>query len=128
MTQSAGVSLEDLKKFLDCFNRHDVDGIMGYMAEDGVFETVRGPDGRGRRIEGQQSVRAYFAKMFEQMPDTHFGEDSHWISSDGTMGVSEWTLSGTQPDGSKMNVRGCDHFRFQGGKIVYKDSFLKMGQ
>lgn len=63
--------------------------------------------------------------MFANMPDTHFGEDSHWLSADGERGVSEWTLSGTNPDGSKINLRGCDLFQMREGKIVLKDSFLK---
>lgn len=119
------MNTEALKRFLDCFNRHDVDGIMDFFAEDGVYETPRGPDTVGRRLEGKEAIRANFAKMFERMPDTHFGEDAHWVSADGTRGASEWTLSGTNPDGTRLHVRGCDLFGFRDGQIVRKDSYLK---
>lgn len=125
MSEPAGMTLDDLRRFLDCFNRHDVDGIMGFFAEDGVYEIPRGPDAVGKRLEGKEAIRANFAKMFLNVPDTHFGEDAHWVSADGERGASEWTLTGTMPDGTALNVRGCDLFRFRDGKVVRKDSYLK---
>ena len=128
MGTQARMTLADMKRFLDCFNRHDVDGILDFFADDGVYETPRGADPVGKRLTGKAPIREYFSKMFERMPDTHFGEDSHWLSADGARGVSEWTLSGTLPDGTRMQVRGCDHFRFRGEKIALKDSYLKQVQ
>ena len=128
MIETPHVTVADMQRFLDCFNRHDVDGILSFFAEDGVYETPRGPDVVGKRLEGKAAIRAYFAKMFQRVPDTHFGEDMHWISADGERGVSGWTLSGTNPDGTRMEMRGCDLFRFRGAHIVLKDSYLKIMQ
>ena len=128
MRKAGRVTIEDMKRFLQCFNRHDVEGILSFFAEDGVYETPRGPEVVGKRLVGKQAIGAYFAKMFQRIPDTHFGEDSHWISADGERGVSEWILSGTNPDGTAMRMRGCDHFRFRGDRIVLKDSYLKIVQ
>ncbi len=128
MSVKPRVTLTDLKRLLDCFNRHDVDGILSFFADDGVYETPRGPDKVGKRLAGKAPIGEYFSKMFQRMPDTHFGADSHWISADGERGVSEWTLSGTHPDGTRMQVRGCDHFRFRADRIVLKDSYLKQVQ
>ena len=128
MSEKPRVSVADMERFLDCFNRHDVDGIMGFFADDGVYETPRGAEVVGTRLEGKEAIRAHFSKMFQHVPDTHFGEDTHWISADGERGVSEWIYSGTTPDGSRMHMRGCDHFRFRGDKIVLKDSYLKAVQ
>ena len=36
------VTLEILKGFLDAFNRHDLDAIMDYFADDCVFYMPRG--------------------------------------------------------------------------------------
>ena len=38
-----------LKQVLDAFNRHDLDAILGYFAEDCAFDMPRGPDPWGRR-------------------------------------------------------------------------------
>lgn len=125
MSDSAMRSAEDLRKFLACFNRQDVEGILGFFAPEGVYETPRAGNKPGRRLEGPEAIGAHFAKMFANVPDTRFGEDTHWLSADGEHAVSEWTLTGTLPDGSRMEVRGCDLFRLREGKIVLKDSYLK---
>ncbi len=118
-------TLADMQAFLDCFNRHDVEGIVDYFAGDGVFDTTSGTGPSGVRVEGREAVAAYFSNMFQAIPDIHFGEDAHWLSADGSRGTSEWTLTGTNPDGSRLHVRGCDLFRLRQGQIVLKDSYLK---
>ena len=47
-----------LERLLDGFNRHDVDAIMAEFAEDCVFQSPRGPEPWGRRLVGQDAVRA----------------------------------------------------------------------
>jgi hypothetical protein len=42
------------------------------------------------------------------------------------LGVSEWLLTGTRPNGDSVRVRGCDHWEFRGGKVTRKDSYWKM--
>jgi hypothetical protein len=42
------------------------------------------------------------------------------------MGVSEWLLTGTTRDGRKVEVRGSDHYEFQDGKVIRKDSYWKI--
>jgi ketosteroid isomerase-like protein len=42
------------------------------------------------------------------------------------MGVSEWLLTGTTPDGVRVQVRGCDHWEFRDGKVIRKDSYWKI--
>ena len=61
---------------------------------------------------------------FETTPDVHYGQDRHWVA--GSMGVSEWLLTGTTRDGSKLEVRGCDHYEFRSWKVMRKDSYWKI--
>jgi ketosteroid isomerase-like protein len=121
---SETVTYEVLKEFLEAFNRHDLDAIMGYFAEDCVFYMPRGSMPRGDRYVGEDQVRAGLAKRFEGIPDVHYGEDRHWVCGD--FGVSEWTLTGTTVSGKKIEVRGVDLLEFAGGKITRKDSFWKI--
>ena len=46
-----------LQRFLDVFQRRDVDAIMSFFAEDCVMDMPRGPDPGGRRLVGKQQVR-----------------------------------------------------------------------
>jgi ketosteroid isomerase-like protein len=66
------VTYELLKGFLEAFNRHDLDAIMDYFAEDCVFYMPR-----GNRYIGKEQGRAGLAKRFEGIPDVHYGEDQH---------------------------------------------------
>ena len=45
-------------KFVDAFNRHDVEAVVGFFAEDGVFDKPVGPDVWGRRYVGKKEIRA----------------------------------------------------------------------
>ena len=121
---SKDVTPKMLKEFLDAFNRHDLDAIMGYFADECVFYMPRGAKPRGDRYAGKEAVRAGLAKRFEGIPDVHYGEDRHWACGD--LGVSEWTLSGTSMAGKQIEVRGVDLLEFANGKITRKDSFWKI--
>lgn len=116
-----------LEGFLDAFNRHDLDGIMGYFADDCVFYMPRGEKPRGDKYVGKEQVRSGLAKRFEGIPDVHYGDDQHWVG-DG-FAVSEWTLTGTSVSGQEIEVRGLDLLELdQYGKITRKDSFWKVLQ
>lgn len=123
-TVAAPVTLQTMQAFLDAFNRHDLDAIMGFFAEECVFYMPRGEGPRGDRYVGKAAVRAGLSKRFVGIPDVHYGEDSHWVAGD--FGVSEWTLTGTSVQGERIEVRGCDLLEFRGGKITRKDSFWKI--
>ncbi len=120
------VTTETMKQVLDAFNRHDLDAIMEYFSEDCSFDFPRGPEPWGQRFVGKAQVREGLAGRFKGIPDVHYGEDRHWVSSDGDQGVSEWTLTGTTVAGVKIKVRGCDLWEFKNGKITRKDSYWKI--
>ena len=121
---SGKVTIELLKSFLEAFNDHDLDRIMGYLADDCVLFTPRGSNPRGDKYNGKEEVRRGLAKRFEGIPDVHYGDDQHWACGD--LGVSEWTLTGTSTSGEHIEVRGVDLLEFANGKIVRKDSFWKI--
>lgn len=117
-------TVETLKEILDAFNRHDLDAIMSFFAEECTFDFPRGPEPWGERFVGKERVRAGLARRFEGIPDVHYGEDRHWVS--GERAVSEWTLTGTTKAGQRVHVRGCDLWEFRDGAVVYKDSYWKI--
>ncbi len=124
MAQGDEVTVDTLRRILEAFNRHDLNAIMAFFADDCVLEMPRGPHPWGQRFVGKAQVREGLASRFAGLPDVHYGQDSHWVC--GTKGVSEWTLTGTTPDGAHLEVRGCDHFEFRKGQIVRKNSYWKI--
>jgi ketosteroid isomerase-like protein len=101
MTGTGTATVQTLQRLLAAFNAHDLDAVMGFFAEDPVLELPRGPDPWGRRFQGREEVRAGLASRFAGLPDVHYGDDRH------------------------VEVRGCDLFEFEGGKIARKDSYWK---
>jgi len=67
------VTVKDLDAFfVEGWNRHDVDHLMTFMAEDCVFESTAGPDACGTRHTGRERVREAFARVFANVPDAAF--------------------------------------------------------
>ena len=124
MVQQNIVTAETLQAITDAFNAHDLDAIMDFFADDCSFDMPRGPEPWGQRYTGKAAVRAALAGRFQGLPDVHYGEGRHWVS--GNLGVSEWLLTGTTPEGRQVRVRGCDHWEFRDGKVIKKDAYWKL--
>ena len=120
------ITTDTLKQILEAFNRHDLDAIMNFFADDCSFDFPRGPEPWGQRFVGKEQVREALAGRFKGTPDVHYAEDLHWLSAGGDKGLSEWTLTGTTVSGLHLKVRGCDLWEFRDGKIVRKDSYWKI--
>ena len=119
----AAMTTERLQEFADAWNRHDVDALMSFMTDDCVFEASAGPDMAGTRSVGRAAVRAAYAEVFAAFPDAQWGNATHFVC--GERGVSEWVFTGTRGDGTRLEVQGCDLFRFRDGRIALKNSYRK---
>ena len=124
MDHTQPITIDTLKSFLEAFNRHDLDAIMDFFADDCSMDLPRGPDRWGTRLIGKEQLREGCASRFRGLPDVHYGDDRHFVC--GNFGVSEWTLTGTSVSGKKIEVRGVDLLEFAEGKITRKDSFWKI--
>ena len=121
--QSDVDTIKLLDRFAEAWNRHDLEGLMSMMTDDCVFEASAGPEVGGQRSEGQRAVRAAFAAVFEAFPDAHWGNARHFVSGD--RAVSEWTFTGTNREGNRVEVNGCDLLTLRNGKIAIKNSYRK---
>lgn len=124
MTNAPSVSVDTLEQILAAFNRHDLDAIMAFFAQDAVMDMPRGSDPWGARCVGKDAVREGLAGRFAGIPDVHYSDDRHWFC--GNRGVSEWLLTGTTADGERIAVRGCDLWQFRDGLVIRKDSYWKI--
>jgi steroid delta-isomerase-like uncharacterized protein len=115
--------IELLDRFASAWNRHDLDALIAMMTDDCVFESSAGPDVNGQRSEGRDAVRAAYAAVFAAFPDAQWANPRHFVAGD--RAVSEWTFRGTQRDGKRVEVAGCDLFTLRDGRIAVKNSFRK---
>jgi steroid delta-isomerase-like uncharacterized protein len=116
--------LDLLASHTEAWNRHDLETLMSLFAEDCVFDASGGDEVCGKRYHGYQEVEEAFAEVFRSMPDARWGGGRHHALSP-DYGVSEWTLTGTLPDGRRLEVNGCDFLTVRDGKIISKNSYRK---
>ncbi len=117
------MNTDDLQEYADAWNAHDIRKVMSFMTDDCIFETGSGSQVYGTRFEGYDVVKARFESVWAELPDVSFENARHFV--DGDRGCTQWTFKATRPDGSVMEMDGCDLFDFSNGKIRVKNSFLK---
>lgn len=117
------VDVAMLEAFNAAWNRHDIDALMSFMAEECVFYAVAGADVQGREFLGTDAVRQGFQAAWQACPDASWTEGVHFVAGD--RGVSESTFRGTRGDGARIEARMVDVFTFKDGKIAVKNAFRK---
>ena len=117
------VDAQFLRDFADAWNRHDIDALMSFMADDCAFHAVAGPDLLGKSFIGREQVREGFVAAWTTFPDAAWLDGDHFVAGD--RGVSESTFKGTKADGSRVEARMVDVFTFRDGKIAVKNAYRK---
>jgi len=112
-----------LARFAEAWNRHDIEALMGFMADECEFHAVAGPDLMGRSFVGRQAVREGFQMAWQAFPGAAWLDGDHFVQGD--RGVSESTFKGTKADGLRVEARMVDVFTFKDGKIAVKNAFRK---
>lgn len=112
-----------LADFAEAWNRHDIEALMSFMAEDCSFHAVAGPDLMGRTFSGREAVRAGFRMAWETFPDAAWVDGEHFVAGD--RGISESTFRGTRVDGTRVEARMVDVFTFRDGRIAVKNAYRK---
>jgi ketosteroid isomerase-like protein len=118
------VTLELMKAISAAFNSRDVERIVAFFAEDGVFCLARGPESVGRTLAGKAAIRKALADRFVQIPDMRWENEEYILAED--RAISVWTVRGKGADGEELNYQGCDIYTFKGDKIVHKNTFWKI--
>jgi ketosteroid isomerase-like protein len=117
------VDVATLEAFAAAWNRHDIEALMGFMADDCVFHAVAGPERFGRSFVGRAAVREGFQLAWLTFPDAAWLDGEHFVAGD--RGVSESTFRGTKTDGTRIEARMVDVFTFRGDKIAVKNAYRK---
>jgi ketosteroid isomerase-like protein len=115
-------TLAAVRRFLDAFARHDVDGIMAAMTEDCVFENTYPPPD-GERHVGQAAVRGFWERFFRDTPSAAF--ETEEMFAGGARCAVRWLYRWRNADGSAGHVRGVDLLRVRDAKVVEKLSYVK---
>jgi uncharacterized protein (TIGR02246 family) len=112
--------IEITRRFLDAFNREDLDAVMELFADDGIYDEFN-----GRRNVGKAAIRAAFVPQFTGAFGTmrFLDEDLFADAATGKV-MASWrcTLS---VHGQPTSWRGLDLMHFADGKLMQKLTYAK---
>ncbi len=117
------LTASDLAALFDALNRHDIDAVMAYFAQDCVSTASIEPGVGVTMSEGIEAIAAEFSSLWGEMKDARWDRHSHFVHGD--RAASEWTFSGTDASGSRVEAVGCDLLVLDNCKIVWKQAFRK---
>jgi ketosteroid isomerase-like protein len=113
-----------LETFTAAWNAKDLDGLMDLMADDCAFRASVGPE-PGASFVGREAVRRGYEQFLGGSgPPPETVSEEPLVTGD--FAVTRWTLRWPQAGGAPVEVRGCDVFEFEGGRIKLKDTYRKV--
>ena len=116
------VTVKDLEAFGEGWNRHDVDFLMAFMADDCV-RAVRGAGAVGKALRREGCRARGLRRRVQAVPRRALRRRAAFrLGRPRALGVA---VHGLTADGKKIEVTGCDVFTFKGDKIAVKNSYLK---
>jgi uncharacterized protein (TIGR02246 family) len=108
------------RQFTDAFNRNDLDAVMAFFSDDGVYDEFD-----GQRNRGKVAIRAAFEPQFSgAFGKMEFLEDDLFVDAEADQAMISWrcTLS---INGKPTSWRGLDLLRFVGQCVVLKRTYAK---
>lgn len=110
--------LKDLTaQFVDAFNRQDLDGVVGFFADDAIYE-----DSRGNPHTGPDAIREAFAPLLSGK--IRFDDEDYFAETETDKVMTSWTLN-LEAGGEPKKMRGLDVIQFRGDKIIRKLAYCK---
>lgn len=112
--------VETTRSFLDAFNREDLDAVMEFFADDGIYDEFN-----GRRNVGKAAIRAAFVPQFTgAFGMMRFIDEDLFADAVTGKVMASWrcTLS---IKGQPTSWRGLDLMHFVNGKLVHKLTYAK---
>jgi len=108
------------RRFTDAFNRNDLDTVMAFFSDEGVYDEFN-----GKRNRGKAAIRAAFEPQFSgAFGSMKFLEDDIFVDAEAGKAMISWrcTLS---VNGKPTSWRGLDLLLFVGECIVSKRTYAK---
>lgn len=117
MTDRAAL-IDRVRRFVEAFNRRDLDAAMAFFAEDAVYDELT-----GARHEGKAAVREAFVPQFRgDFGPIVFDEEDLFVDPVEGKALVRWTC---RLEGRPGGWRGLDVLCFRDGLLVEKLTYTK---
>ena len=112
--------IELTNRFVDAFNRQDLDDVVSFFSEDVVYE-----DSRGGSHKGPDAIREAFRHLVTGgMGKIRFDDEDFFAEVETDKVMASWTLN-LEIEGKPMKMRGLDLLHFRGEKLIRKMAYCK---
>lgn len=120
MTMERQRLVELTNRFMDAFNRNDLDAVMLFFADSAVYDEFN-----GTRNEGKEAIRTAFEPQFTGVfGKMKFIDEDLFVDADTGKVMASW-LCTLEVKGRPTSWRGLDLLHFQGDKLVRKLTYAK---
>ncbi len=108
------------RRFVDAFNRDDLDTVMSFFAEDAVYDEFQ-----GRRSQGREAIRQAFEPQFAgEFGVMRFVDDDLFVDEQSGKVMTSWRVTMENGD-MRTSFRGLDLLHFKGDRLVQKLTYAK---
>ena len=107
-------------EFVDAFNRMNLDDVVSFFAEDGIYE-----DSTGGRHIGHDAIRTAFEPLVGgSRGSIRFDGEDVFVETDTGKVLASWRLN-LDKDGEVSVIRGIDILEFEADKLKKKMAYMK---
>ena len=108
-------------EFVDAFNRMDLDDVVAFFTEDGIYE-----DSTGGRHVGHAAIRSAFEPLVGgSRGKIRFDGEDVFVETDSGKVLASWRLN-LNKDGEVSVIRGIDVLEFDEDKLKKKMAYMKV--
>jgi len=108
-------------KFVDAFNRMDLDDVVAFFTEDAIYE-----DSTGGRHIGHAAIRTAFEPLVGgSRGEIRFDGEDVFVETDSGKVLASWRLN-LDKDGAVSVIRGIDVLQFEENKLKKKMAYMKV--
>tara|TARA_B100001939_G_C16911599_1_gene604870 strand:- start:90 stop:479 length:390 start_codon:yes stop_codon:yes gene_type:complete len=120
MTDRRDELIQLTNDFVDAFNRMNLDDVVSFFADDGIYE-----DSTGGRHIGHDAIRAAFEPLVGgSRGSIRFDGEDVFVETDTGKVLASWRLN-LDKDGEVSVIRGIDILEFEADKLKKKMAYMK---
>ena len=120
MTDRRDQLIQLTNDFVDAFNRMNLDDVVSFFADDGIYE-----DSTGGRHIGHDAIRIAFEPLVGgSRGSIRFDGEDVFVETDTGKVLASWRLN-LDKDGEVSVIRGIDILEFEADKLKKKMAYIK---
>ncbi len=120
MTDRRDQLIQLTNDFVDAFNRMNLDDVVSFFTDDGIYE-----DSTGGRHIGHDAIRIAFEPLVGgSRGSIRFDGEDVFVETDTGKVLASWRLN-LDKDGEVSVIRGIDILEFEADKLKKKMAYMK---